>query len=148
LQRDCNGRRLGAATLAHLDTHRNCHDWFVRWHCEPPRGGHARCRAAQLTITAVLGGEDRLANGFAGRDADRSTGSHVRRRTGERARRRTLELEDRVQSCLVTSLMYLSRHHAADWATTGIHAFVVRGRWRWRRKGGSRRYAWLPTPLR
>jgi len=49
---------------------------------------------------------------------------------GERARRKAIELEQKIEAFLVTSLIYVVRDGGADWENTGIQAFVVRSKWR------------------
>jgi hypothetical protein len=52
---------------------------------------------------------------------------------GEKARRLAMEREQKIETFLVASLVYAVRHAGADWVTTGIQAFVIKGWWRWRR---------------
>jgi hypothetical protein len=52
---------------------------------------------------------------------------------GERGRRKKLEKEQKVQTLLASSLIYLATHAGASWEQTGVQAFVLRGRWRFQR---------------
>ena len=49
---------------------------------------------------------------------------------GERRQRKGLERENKVQTFLAASLIYLAHQANADWENTGIQAFVVTGRGR------------------
>jgi hypothetical protein len=49
---------------------------------------------------------------------------------GEKARRLAIEREQKIETFLVASLVYAVRHAGADWVSTGIQAFVVKGWWR------------------
>lgn len=49
---------------------------------------------------------------------------------GEKARRLAIEREQKIETFLVASLVYAVRHAGADWLTTGIQTFVVKGFWK------------------
>ena len=53
---------------------------------------------------------------------------------GERRRRKRLELEQKIRTFLVASLVYCARQGGVDWEKTGIQAFIVCGFWKWQRQ--------------
>jgi hypothetical protein len=53
---------------------------------------------------------------------------------GERGRRKKVEREQKIQTFLAASLIYLAHQGKADWENTGIQVFAVTGVWHWQRQ--------------